>query len=257
MKLKILGCYGGQLPGRNNTAFLLNGELLIDAGTIGLALSMSEQQKIRYAVLSHAHADHIGALPFFAVNIVSNKKHGVKIFGSSSVINAAKKHLMNNLLWPDFTRIQNFGGKPVFGYTVLKVGRWHKIGKYRVKLIPVNHPVPTTGIIIGQGSRYMLYSGDTADTDAIWREAKKLGSKLKALFIECSFPDKIGFLADASKHLVPATLAQQLAKLGPGFDAKVFAYHLKPEYIKEIKADLRKIKGYKVSAVEEKKTYTL
>lgn len=256
MKIKILGCCGGQLPGRNNTAFLLDGETLLDAGTIALTLTLAEQKKIKNVLVSHAHADHIGALPFFAVNIVSNTGAGVGIHGSAFTIGAIKKHLMNGVLWPDFTKINNFGKKPIFSYSTLKPGKWYKVGGYSVKQVPVNHTIPTNGYIIGRNNRYIVYSGDTKDTSVLWKEAARLGKKLKAVFIECSFPDKVQFLAEASAHLVPATIEGQLKKIGSKVNPRVFVYHLKPEYIKEIKADLKKIKGYKITVVDEKKTYT-
>jgi ribonuclease BN (tRNA processing enzyme) len=257
MKIKILGCCGGQLPGRNNTAFLINSDTLLDAGTIALSLTLSEQKKIKNVLVSHAHADHIGGLPFYAVNIVSNTGPGVVIHGSDYTVKAIKKHLMNGVLWPDFTAIKNFGKKNIFSYNALKPGKWYSIGGYRVKQIPVNHTIPTNGFIIGHKNRYVVYSGDTKDTNAIWKEAAKLGSKLKAVFVECSFPDKVQFLADVSAHLVPATIGSQLKKLGSSQKPKVFVYHLKPEYIKEIKSDLKKIKGYKITVVDEKKTYNI
>jgi ribonuclease BN (tRNA processing enzyme) len=257
MKIKILGCCGGQMPGKNNTAFLINNDTLLDAGTIALTLTHAEQKKVKNILVSHAHADHIGALPFYAVNIVSNTGEGVKIHGSAFTINAIKKHLMNGVLWPDFTNINNFGKNPIFSYVALTPGKWYNIGGYRVKQIPVHHTIPTNGFIIGHKNRYIVYSGDTKETSAIWKEAAKLGSRLKAVFVECSFPDKVRFLADVSAHLVPATIGGELKKLGPKQKPKVFVYHLKPEYIKEIKADLKKIKGYKITVVDEKKTYTI
>jgi len=154
MKIKPLGCYGGQLPGKNNTAFLVNGDTLIDAGTIALNSDIKTQRGIKTVFLSHAHLDHTGGLPFFAVNIVSNKSHGVNIIGPGPTISAVKKHLMNGVTWPDFTKIKNFGGRPVFSYTGISAGKWHKIGKYRIKIIPVKHTIPTWGYIIGQGSKY-------------------------------------------------------------------------------------------------------
>ena len=106
MKIKVLGCYGGQMPGRNNTAFLIDGGVLLDAGTIALNAGIEEQRKIRAVLLTHAHIDHTGALPFFSVNIVSNKGKGVDIWGSPYTLNALKKYLMNGITWPDFTMIK-------------------------------------------------------------------------------------------------------------------------------------------------------
>jgi cAMP phosphodiesterase len=256
MKIKILGCYGGQLPGRNLTSFLLNGEMLIDAGTVGLTAAIEEQRAIKNILISHAHLDHTCGMPFYAVNIVSNKTASVKIAASQFTIDALQNHIMNNLTWPDFTKIKNFAANPVFSYLPIKLKTWVDIGGYKVMAIPVNHTIPTVGFLIGKGETYILYSGDTKDTDEIWAEAKKLGRKLKAAFIETAFPDEVDFLAESSGHLTPKTLEKQLKKLLP-LKPQIYLYHLKPEYLKEIKKGVKKIAGYKMTFLDDGITYKI
>jgi ribonuclease BN (tRNA processing enzyme) len=64
-------------------------------------------------------------------------------------------------------------------------------------------------------------------------------TRLDALFIEASFPNSMQELAEASKHLTPKTLSEELSKLGHnGMD--ILAVHIKPAYrdavISELKA---------------------
>ena len=74
MNVRVLGCHGsGQLvPGENGPVqcgtcgFLLNDQLLVDAGTIGSRLYLEEQRRIRVVVLTHLHFDHIRELPTLA-----------------------------------------------------------------------------------------------------------------------------------------------------------------------------------------------
>ncbi len=254
MKIKVLGCYGGQLPGRNNTGFLLNEDTLIDAGTIALTADIKTQRKIKNIILSHAHLDHVGAIPFFGVNVTSNKSASINIYGSVFTLDAVRNYIMNGIIWPDFSKIKNFAGNFVFEYKPLNNNKWYEIGKYRVKSVAVNHTIPTNGFIIGQGSRYFLYSGDTKDTDEIWMEAKKLGNKLKAIFVETAYPDNLASLAEKSGHLVPSTLYNQLKKLGK-IMPKIYLYHIKPEYEKIIEREIKKIKDYKIIPAKESKTY--
>ena len=254
MKIKVLGCYGGQLPGKNNTGFLLNEDTLIDAGTIALTADINTQRKIKNILLSHPHLDHIGAIPFFGVNVTSNKSPSITIYGSAFTINAVKRFIMNGVIWPDFAKIKNFAGNFVFEYKPLACNKWHNISGYKVKLISVKHTIPTNGFIIGQGNKYVLYSGDTKETNSIWLQAKKLGKKLNAVFVETAYPNNLISLAEKSGHLVPATLQRQLGKLG-NLKPKVFLYHIKPEYEKIIEKEIKKIKGYKIILAREKKTY--
>lgn len=254
MKIKVLGCYGGQLPGKNNTGFLLNEDTLIDAGTIALTADIKIQRKIKNILLSHPHLDHIGAIPFFGVNITSNKSPSIKIYGSAFTLNALKKFIMNGVIWPDFTKIKNFSGNCVFEYKMLVANKWHNISGYKVRLVSVNHTIPTNGFIIGHGNKYILYSGDTKETKNIWMEARKLGNKLKAVFVETAYPNNLISLAEKSGHLVPLTLLQQLKKMGK-LKPKVFIYHMKPEYEKIIEKEMKMIKNYRIILAKEAKTY--
>ena len=72
MKLRVLGPYGGELPGCFLSGFLLDESVLIDAGTISLVLDQKEQLKIEHVLISHPHLDHIAALPHMAVNVFAN-----------------------------------------------------------------------------------------------------------------------------------------------------------------------------------------
>ncbi|MCX7698532.1 MAG: 3',5'-cyclic-nucleotide phosphodiesterase [Candidatus Goldbacteria bacterium] len=254
MKIKVLGCYGGQLPGKNNTGFLLNEEILIDGGTIALSADIKTQRKIKNILLSHPHLDHVGAIPFFGVNVTSNKSKSINIYGTMFTINAVKNYIMNGTIWPDFTKIKNSAGNYVFEYKTIITNKWYDIDGYKVKAITVNHTIPTNGYIIGNGDKYIIYSGDTKETDEIWMEGKKLGDKLKAIFVETAYPDNLIELAEKSGHLTPSSLYNQLKKLGK-IKSKVFIYHMKPEYEKIIEKEIKKIKDYRIILVKETKTY--
>ncbi|MEI7640597.1 MAG: 3',5'-cyclic-nucleotide phosphodiesterase [bacterium] len=257
MKIKVLGCYGGEVPGKYISGFLLGEDTLVDAGTIGLNLELKAQRKLRNILISHPHLDHICALPFLGGNVLSNKSESLKIVGAKFSLEAIKKYIMNGTVWPDFTKIKNQAGAPVFSYMTISYLKWVTIGKYKIKAIPVNHTVPTNGYLIGEGDSYMLYSGDTKTTEAIWQEGKKLGTKLKAIFVETSFPNERADLADKTGHLTPAVLEAQLKKIGDKAKPKIFIYHIKPEYQQQVEKELKKIKGFDLTLVKQGNTYTI
>ena len=66
MRLKVLGAYGSDGQGKRPSAFLVDDHVLVDAGTVGGALSVAEQTAITHAVVSHAHLDHTVGLAFLA-----------------------------------------------------------------------------------------------------------------------------------------------------------------------------------------------
>lgn len=256
MKIKTLGCHGGQLPGFNNAGYLVDGNMLLDAGTIASKLNIGEQRRIRTVFITHAHLDHVGGLPFFAVNITSNRAPSVEIAATKANLKVISRHLMGGELWPDFSKIKNSGGNPVYKYTEMTRNRWHRIGGYNIKPVQVNHTVPADGLIFGRNGRYAVYTGDTKQTNLLWAQARKLGKKLKAVMIEVAYPNALSGLAEASCHLIPRTAELELRKLG-GLRPKIFAIHMKPEYIGKLRKELKAVKGFKVTMMQEGKTYNI
>src|SRR5438034_876623 len=64
MKIRVLGAYGAEGLGQRPTSFLVNDRILIDAGTVGGALTMPEQTHIEHALITHSHLDHVAGLAF-------------------------------------------------------------------------------------------------------------------------------------------------------------------------------------------------
>jgi len=106
MKVKVLGAYGSEGQGQRPTAFLVDDRVLVDAGTVGGALSVAEQIEIEYALLSHAHLDHIAGLAFLTdtlAMVVPDRR--VTACSIAPVIEALRTHAFNDALWPNFTNI--------------------------------------------------------------------------------------------------------------------------------------------------------
>jgi ribonuclease BN (tRNA processing enzyme) len=74
MKVRVLGCHGSQLPDYNTTSFLIGQNVLLDAGTVTTVLSLEEQMKIDYILITHAHLDHVRDLMFLADNVFHQRK---------------------------------------------------------------------------------------------------------------------------------------------------------------------------------------
>ena len=69
MKLKVLGCYGGNMPGHGMTSFLVN-DTLAPRRRLGLrgAAARREQVQVKDILISHSHLDHTCSLPFLIDN---------------------------------------------------------------------------------------------------------------------------------------------------------------------------------------------
>jgi len=129
-----------------------------------------------------------------------------------------------------------------------------KVAHLTVTAVPVNHIVPTVGLLVADGHSTVAFSSDTAETDEFWdmvNEAKGLN----ALLIEASFPNNMGKLAEVSRHFTPATLGHELKKLTHnGLD--ILAVHLKPTYRQTIIQELNALQISKLGVMEPGKTYS-
>ncbi len=241
MKLRVLGPYGGELPGCFLTSFLLDDSVLLDAGTISHVLSTDEQAKIRHVLITHPHLDHVGALPHMAVNIFANDTDPVYVYGLKTTLEGLSKNILNNVIWPDFTKINRPNGKPVLEMVKVEDKEEIRIGDYRVTPIRVNHPVPACGYVItAKDSKSLVYTGDTGATEEIW-DAVSDAPNLRAVMVEVSFPNRLQKLAEITGHLTPGGLRQELKKVRRKLTVPIIAFHIKPEYEKEIRKELKEL----------------
>lgn len=259
MKIRVLGCHGsdqllecdGKARQCRTCGFLINGTVMIDAGTIGAALRLDEQKRIRHILLSHLHFDHVQGLPTLADNLVEEEADTVEpvtLTSLASVLDGLHAHLFNGDVYPDFFSLPD-PGHPIFACRTLDEGQDSDVSGLSVKAIQVNHQVPTIGFLIRDGDSSVLYSGDTHATDELWKVAAKEPT-LKAAFIETSFPNRLSKLAVVSKHLTPTLLLREFQKLGRP-DLPVYIYHLKPRFRQEIIGELSQLKIRNLTVLEE------
>jgi ribonuclease BN (tRNA processing enzyme) len=253
MKIRVLGAFGSEGLGQRPSAFLVNDHVLVDAGTVTGALTVAEQLAIEHALISHSHFDHIGGLAFLTETLACcGSRRPLEVASIAPVIDALRGSAFNNVVWPDFTQIE-VQGRPVMVYRTLAEGVAERVGDLHVTPVPVSHSVPTTGFLVHDGRHGFVYSGDTGPTDSIWTAARAMRG-LRAIILECAFPDRLAALAEASRHFTPALIRQELDKLPP--DVPIWVFHVKPQFYDETAEELAKLGG-RVSLLEQDKTYTL
>ena len=245
MKLKVLGCYGGQLLGFRLTSFLINDSVLLDAGSPTESLSLTEQHKIRHICLSHVHLDHIKDIAFLADNR-SLKNQGMDAGNRTITIHslaennrALMQHFLNNDIWPDFTRIPS-ASEPILRLHDIEAETPFTIDGLTITAIPVNHPVPCTGFLLEENGTQIIYSGDTGSTDRLW-EVANAQPNLKAIIVDCSFPNTYQRLADISGHMTPRGLLEDLQKLEQLGNIPIYLYHMKPETLTIMSAEVEEL----------------
>ena len=248
MKIRILGCYGGQLPGKNLTSFLIGESLLVDAGGATAVLSLDELKKIETIVVSHSHLDHVKDIPLIADNVIGRIGRPIEIIGLKHTIDAVRDHLMGNVIWPDFSVIPS-KEEPVIRYRREKAGKAFKVGKIEIEFVIVNHPVPCAGMMFRSGKKSFLYTADTGSTEDVWKFAKA-EKNLKGLITEVSFPNSLEQLSIISGHMSPCHIDPELAKIGRT-DLPVYIYHIKPGFEAKVREEIGAIRYRRLSILEQ------
>ena len=229
-------------------ALLINDTVLVDAGTVGSRLTLPEQTKIRHVLHSHLHFDHIKDLPTLADNLAGEAGSSLVVASIPEVLDGLRAHVFNSSVYPDFFRLPDADG-PVLVSEKLRLNcEWMAAG-LRIVPVRVNHLVPTVGFLISDEHTTILYSGDTYQTEDLWRAASSMPD-LKAAFIEVSYPNSHAAIAQAAKHLTPELMEGEFRKIGRP-DLPVYAYHLKPRFRNLIEGELRQLPISQLTVLEE------
>jgi len=234
------------------TCFLIDDRVTVDAGSIGIALNENQRGKVRDVIVTHPHMDHIASLPIFVDDLFGELEQPIRIHATQEVIDLLKRDVFNDNVYPKFDELKNERGR-VMEYVPFETGKEFKVAHLTVTAIPVNHIVPTVGLLVSDGQITVAFSSDTAETEEFWKVTSQ-ATHLEALFIEASFPNSMRALAQASKHLTPAMLREELHKLSHnGMD--ILAVHLKPAYRETVAQELTELGIDKLSVMEIGRVY--
>jgi ribonuclease BN (tRNA processing enzyme) len=225
MKIKVLGCSGGIGDDRHTTSFLIDDDILMDAGTGITRLSREALARVDHVFLTHSHLDHILCLPLLLDSVAGERgRHALMLHALPEVLGILKDHLFNWRIWPDFSRIPSVES-PFLIYAPIEIGKPVRVGSREFTAIPANHVVPAVGFLLRSETGSLIFSGDTASHTALWEVADD-AKDLKHMFVECSFCAAQYKIARASKHYDTETLAADLVLMRPG--PLVWVSHLKP-----------------------------
>jgi len=234
MNIRVLGCSGGIGDGLHTTSFLVDDDILIDAGTGVTRLGRQDLVRIDHVFLTHSHLDHILALPLLLDSVAGERHHPLVLHALPEVLDIIKAHLFNWRIWPDFSRLPSEAA-PFLSYAPLAVGVPVYLAGREITALPAHHVVPACGYLLRGAQASLLFSGDTASHPALWQTVANTAD-LRYLLVECSFPEKLSDIAQASLHYSPAALAADIAGLRA--DLQVWISHLKPGGEAAIMADL-------------------
>lgn len=231
MRLRVLGCSGG-IGGRHlrTTSFLVDHDVLLDAGSGVGDLSLAELTQIDHIFVTHSHLDHVTSIPFLVDTVGGMRNRPITVYATSATLEILRNHLFNWAIWPDFTEIPT-AEAPFLRYEEIELGRTVTIAGREFTALPAIHAVPAVGYHLDSGQGSLVFTGDTGPNDELWKIVNRI-SNLKVLIIETAFSNKERYLAEISRHLCPSMLAVELAKFERR--AEIWITHLKPGEIELI-----------------------
>ncbi|MFN3593337.1 MAG: 3',5'-cyclic-nucleotide phosphodiesterase, partial [Thiobacillaceae bacterium] len=170
MQLRVLGCSGGIGDGRHTTSLLVDADILIDAGSGLTQLSREALARIDHLFLTHAHLDHILALPPMLDSVAGERDRPLTVHALPEVIQVLKDCVFNWQVWPDFTRIPS-PESPFMRYAPVAHGGTVELDGRRITAIPAHHTVPAAGYHLHGTQGSLIFSGDTGSHAALWEIA--------------------------------------------------------------------------------------
>jgi cAMP phosphodiesterase len=244
--------HGRATPDQRLTCFLIDDLVTVDAGSIAIALTNDQRQTVRDVIVTHPHMDHIASLPIFIDDLYATLKGPIRVHATQEVIDLLERDVFNWNVYPRFVGMENDYG-PVMQYVPIPIGQEFGVAHLRVTAIPVNHIVPTVGLIISDDKSTIAFSSDTAETFEFWEAVNRV-PHLEALVIEASFPNSMASLAEISRHFTPAGLQRELKKLSHnGLD--ILAVHLKATYRETLIQELDALAIPQLRVMEPGRTY--
>ncbi|TDM05823.1 MAG: 3',5'-cyclic-nucleotide phosphodiesterase [Ideonella sp. MAG2] len=240
MSIRVLGCSGSIAKGCRTTAFLLDDDILIDAGTGVGDLELSELACIDHILVSHSHLDHVLGIPLLADSVMRRRpgRPPIQVHALPETLAVLQKHLFNDQLWPDFTRIPS-KDKPVLELVPLAVGQVLALGRQRraIEVLPAAHSVPAVGFALRGAQGDWVYTGDTGPNPKLWQALQ--GRRVSHLVIEIAFPEAEHLLAQEAGHHCPSSLAAELRHAPEG--VTLMLTHVKPGEMQAIQQDLARL----------------
>jgi Cft2 family RNA processing exonuclease len=235
--LKFLGTHNAESKNTRLVSFLIDDVLAVDAGSLVSELTFSEQRKIKAILLSHGHYDHIKAVPTFAFN---NSDRTTKIFATPKTLEILSSHLINGVVYPEFSSEASFLRKATIKLVPLEPLKRQTIQGYEVMAVPVPHPLDGVGFeITSADGKTLFYTGDTGPgLSSVWEAISP-----QLVIVDVTWPNRLATVARDASHLCPEMLKEELIELRriKGYLPKITVIHTSPQHEPQIKRELREV----------------
>jgi ribonuclease BN (tRNA processing enzyme) len=241
-EIVILGAYGTKAKKHGTSSFYIDEKNVIDAGNL-LSTLQERSADVEHIWLTHSHLDHICDIAYIIDNYFALRTKTLCIHGLPATLKAVEKHFLNDLIWPDFSKIaMNNSTKMTVLYEPIELNVVYEISEeFSLEAFKTDHTVPSCGYIVKKEGRSIVITADTYSLDTT---IELINSRVDigAMIIECSFPSNMSALALESKHLTPKILFEKLKELKRE-DVKLYINHIKPLYLEVITEEIEAYRG--------------
>ena len=240
MKIRVLGCSGAIAEGSRTTSFLVDHDVLVDAGTGVGDLPLEALAQIDHILISHSHLDHVLAIGLLADSVMrlraARGRGPIQVHALPETLRALRTHIFNGVIWPDFTRLPETD-RPVLKLVPFEIGQQLDIAGKHFEVLSAAHTVPAVGFALQGREAWWVYTGDTGPNPALWRRLASMN--VAHLIIETAFGDDESELACLSQHLCPTKLGQELAQLAGSVDVHIT--HIKPGEVEAVMGEVGRL----------------
>lgn len=233
---------------------VIDDRVAIDAGCLALSCSDVQRRQVRDILLTHTHLDHIAGLPLFIDDLFASLDGPIRIHATREMIDILERDMFNWAIYPRFSELKNDHG-PVVEYKEFENGASFDVQHLHAQSVRVNHKVSAIGYLLSDTHTTIAVTGDTAETDDFWKLCND-SQNLKAIFVECAFPDEMEQLAIDSNHLTPLRLRSEIEKLS-GVAVPIYIINLKPMYRDKVIEQIAKAEIPRVEILKVGKIYTI
>ncbi len=234
MKVRVIGCHGSVEPGYQTSCYFVNERFFIDAGSICSVFTPEQQKKITDIFITHPHLDHVKDLCFLIENSASADRAALQLHSTKEILDDIHTHIFNDVIWPDFSKVslQEATKEPLLKFLPLESSMKKEMGGVTLTAFPVNHPGHAVGYLLDDGVSQVIFTGDTGPSAKVWEVANS-ATRLKAIFTEISFPNRMDNLARVSGHYTLDQLSADMVNLKQT-NIPIYISHFKPLFMREL-----------------------
>ncbi len=241
-EITILGAYGTKGHKNETSSFWITRHHVIDAGNLLRSLG-NIAGEIDGIWLTHSHLDHIMDIAYILDSYFDQRAKPLKLMGLPQTLNAVKKHFLNDVIWPDFSKIPLLNSKEMsVVYVPIEIGEVYELdNETSIMAFKTDHTVPSCGYVVKKNETSVLITADTYDLSTML-EVLKEDDSITSMVVECSFPSSMEVLAKESKHLTPQLLFERIKSV-EGREITLYINHIKPLFEKTIIDEIAQLQG--------------